>query len=63
MMMTAIACKEAVLHFAGLILVDIDWSILHGTYVERYVASHAMWHREGLELEQHSLNSENLFRP
>jgi hypothetical protein len=62
-MMTAIACKEAGLHFAGLILVDIDWSILHDAYVERYVASHAVWHREGLELEQHSLNSENLFRP
>jgi hypothetical protein len=49
MMKTAIACKEAGLHFAGLVLVDIDWSILHGTYVEQYVASHAMWHREGLE--------------
>jgi DNA-directed RNA polymerase len=63
MMMTAIACKEAGLHFAGLVLVDIDWSILHSTYVEQYVASHVMLHREGLELEQHSLNSENLFMP
>jgi hypothetical protein len=36
---------------------------LHSTYVEQYVASHVMLHREGLELEQHSLNSENLFMP
>ena len=42
MMMTAIACKEAGLHFAGLFLIDlINCFVLQGTYIEQY---HIMWH-------------------
>ena len=39
MMMTAIACKEAGLHFAGSFLSWIDYLLLQGTYNEQYAAS------------------------
>jgi len=39
MMMTAIACKEAGLHFAGLFLIDMrNCFLLQATYIERYIS-------------------------
>jgi hypothetical protein len=68
MMMTAIACKEAGLHFAGLFLIDIDCFVLHSAHIYRQYY-HVAWEGfpggpyENFEWEHDFYNQHKLVKP